>query len=489
MSFFSKQDFDFLKKNSNINNRVINTALKLSNKFKAINRDLSNNDIIENLKQISINPTSYLNYDSYFCELAQLIKEEEIYGMCYELRDNPLDFKSFINKDEIEESAYLQMQNAMRLPITLKGALMPDVHTGYGLPIGGVLATTPNTIIPYAVGVDIACRMRLTVLPIQTNEKEFEKMTPFLKDILIKNTLFGTGGKFDSPVEHEIFDREIWSGYELLMRLFNTARCQLGTSGTGNHFVEFGIFNFCDEIDFIAILSHSGSRALGANIANYYSDLAKKINKLPKEVEHLAWLDLETETGMEYFELMNFAGDYAKACHDTIHNKIIKDIEGFNYLTGGHYIYENHHNFAWLETLTNGEQAMVHRKGATPSKQYEMGVIPGNCVDKAFLVRGKGNNDAINSCSHGAGRAMSRGKSFETVTKKQFKDKLIEKGVTMIGGDLDEAPQSYKDIYKVIEYQKELVDIIGVFTPKIVRMAEPEIKSWRKNKVTDILGE
>ncbi|MNQ90781.1 RNA-splicing ligase RtcB [compost metagenome] len=214
------------------------------------------------------------------------------------------------------------------------------------------------------------------------------------------------------------------------------------------------------------MLTHSGSRGLGATIADHYTKLAKGICKLPKEAANLAYLDLNTAEGQEYWIAMNLAGDYASACHEVIHKRLTRAI-GAKVLAK----VENHHNFAWKE-LINGEEVIVHRKGATPAGKGVMGIIPGSMTAPGFLVRGKGELSSINSASHGAGRQMSRTKAIQSITKSDMKAILKDHNVTLIGAGLDEAPMAYKDIHKVMAAQTELVDVVAKFEPKMVRMAD-----------------
>ena len=248
---------------------------------------------------------------------------------------------------------------------------------------------------------------------------------------------------------------------------------QLGTSGGGNHFVEFGYLDF-EQADeklripkgrYLALLTHSGSRGFGATIAGHYTQLAKKMCKLPYEAQNLAYLDLNSEAGQGYWLAMNLAGDYASACHEVIHNKIAQAI-GAQVLAK----VENHHNFAWKEQL-NGEEVIVHRKGATPAGKDVMGIIPGSMTAPGFLVRGKGEQGAINSASHGAGRQMSRTQAIKTITNEEMSTVLSDAGVVLLGAGLDEAPMAYKDIHTVMAAQTDLVDVVAKFTPKMVRMA------------------
>ena len=216
---------------------------------------------------------------------------------------------------------------------------------------------------------------------------------------------------------------------------------------------------------YLALLSHSGSRGVGFKIANRYSKIAKaKHPKLHKSVADLAWLDLTSEEGEEYWISMNLAGRFASANHAVIHDKVAEAL-GEDVLAK----VENHHNFAWKEE-TGGKEAIVHRKGATPAGPGVMGVIPGSMGDPGYVVRGRGNEDSINSASHGAGRLMSRTAAFKSIPEERWRSYLADKGVTLIGGSVDEAPQAYKDIGAVVGLQGDLVDLVGRFTPKIVRM-------------------
>jgi len=376
-------------------------------------------------------------------------------------------------KEFIDAAALEQMQNASDLPISIQGALMPDAHVGYGLPIGGVLATEASKIIPYAVGVDIACRVKLSVFPISAHELEKHKKH-FIK-LLENNTHFGIGGKSREKIDSSLFDRKIWSEIPILKKMQSRAMDQLGTSGSGNHFVEFGIVKFKESLhedidinkNYLGLLSHSGSRGLGANIANHYSKIAMQESNLPKNLRHLAWLDINTEIGQEYWLAMNLAGDYASENHREIHDKMIRDINSNPILQ-----VENHHNFAWKEELEDGEKVMVHRKGATPAGKGVLGFIPGTMSDPGYLVRGLGNKASINSAAHGAGRVLSRRKAKSSLDKKNWYKRLKDEGVHLLSAGLDEAPMAYKNIDKVMNAQKDLVEIVARFDPKIVKMAD-----------------
>lgn len=215
----------------------------------------------------------------------------------------------------------------------------------------------------------------------------------------------------------------------------------------------------------LGILSHSGSRGFGAEVAKAYTEIAMKQLKIHKGMQHMAWLDLNSQEGSEYWALMNLAGDYAKACHDMIHSSISKAL-GLTQLLK----IENHHNFAWKEVLEDGEQYVVHRKGATPASKGTFGIIPASMSQPGFIVKGLGATDSMNSASHGAGRKLSRSRAKNTITVSELNKHLKQKNITLIGGCVDEAPFVYKDLNKVMMSQKKLVDIEGKFFPKIVRM-------------------
>jgi len=433
--------------------------------------DLSTKEIKALLKTVKDNPENFLN-DQIMKTLATEIIEENKIEPGISLMQNAPPYTLY-GAEHIEQGARKQMNIAMRLPVTVAGALMPDAHQGYGLPIGGVLATR-NAIIPYGVGVDIGCRMALSIFDI--TETHFHENEAKFKRELIAHTKFGAGHGFHGQYksDHEVLSRDEFNLTPFIKSLHDKAYSQLGSSGGGNHFAEWGIIEFekTDEVlnidkgSYLALLTHSGSRGLGATLAGYYTKLAKENCKLPAEAANLAYLDLNSEAGQEYWLAMNLAGDYASACHEVIHDKLSKAI-GAEVLAK----VENHHNFAWKETW-NGEEVVVHRKGATPAGKGIMGIIPGSMTAPGYLVRGKGISDSINSASHGAGRQMSRSKAIKSITKDEMRTVLRDHNVTLIGAGLDEAPMAYKDINLVMEAQKDLIDIVAKFTPKMVRMAE-----------------
>ncbi|GAB3794202.1 RtcB family protein [Spirosoma humi] len=415
-----------------------------------------------------------------------LVNQEKQPEIEFGLRTDPLPYAVF-GREQIEEGALTQMQTAASLPISVAGALMPDAHQGYGLPIGGVLATDEHTVIPYAVGVDIACRMCLSVFDLPP---AFLAREPhLLKKSLVEETKFGMGGETRKKIDESVMDLPDWQATKVIRDLKDKAYRQLGSSGTGNHFVEWGIIAVPETetpaepsglnlppSEYLALLSHSGSRGFGAAIANTYSKLAMQKTRLPKQAAHLAWLDLNTEEGQAYWIGMSLAGDYASANHHEIHNKLARAI-GQKPLV----MVENHHNFAWKEQLADGRHVIVHRKGATPAGAGVLGIIPGSMTQPGFVVQGRGNAESINSASHGAGRLMSRSQAFNTLTRSQWNKSLQAAGVQLVGGDLDEAPMVYKNIDTVINAQRDLVSVLATFTPKIVRMADANRKEGRED--------
>ena len=444
-------------------NKSITIAMELMLKYY---KRETKERVLKLLKEVLDNP-EHFKQDGTFGKIAEALTEAKKTEF-RKLNATRAPFTIF-GENDIENAAKDQLYTALKLPISKAGALMPDGHFGYGLPIGGVLATE-NAVIPYGVGVDIGCRMCLSLYDINPSYIEGHKER--YVNILENQTRFGMNEVHKSPNDHAIFERSEFRDIPFVKRLKDKAYKQLGSSGGGNHFVEFGIVEVLanDEVlnvppgKYVAVLSHSGSRGLGANIAKNYTYLAAKQTPLPKEAQHLAWLDLNTHDGQEYWLAMNLAGDYASACHHDIHKRIAKAL-GERPLA----MVENHHNFAWKEMI-NGEELIVHRKGATPAQENVLGIIPGSMTAPGFIVKGKGNPLSLSSASHGAGRVLSRAEAKRTLTRSDLNRVLKDHGVTLIGAGLDEAPMAYKDINKVMAQQTELIDVLGTFTPKIVRM-------------------
>ncbi len=403
--------------------------------------------------------------DEVYGELAGYLAEAQ---QAPPVRESPVPYRRW--GEGIEPTAIGQMESACRLPVSVRGALMPDAHQGYGLPIGGVLAVR-DAVIPYAVGMDIACRMKMTVLdlPVEALKRDEKR----LEAALVRETDFGIGASFARRREHPVMDED-WSVSPVTIRHKDRAWAQLGTSGSGNHFVEYGVLTVESEAGalglapgtYLAILSHSGSRGTGGEVARYYSDLAMRLHRdLPRELLHLAWLSLESQEGREYWAAMELMGRYAAANHELIHRHMARAL-GVNVLLD----IENHHNFAWREEHY-GEGVVVHRKGATPAGEDAIGIIPGSMATPAFVVRGKGEPESLNSASHGAGRKMSRTEAKRRFRQHDLDAFLAERGVKLLSAGIDEAPMAYKKIEEVMAAQTDLVEPLARFEPKLVRMA------------------
>jgi tRNA-splicing ligase RtcB (3'-phosphate/5'-hydroxy nucleic acid ligase) len=385
-------------------------------------------------------------------------------------RPDPVKYRQW--GQGLEHEAVMQMEKACLLPVAVAGALMPDAHVGYGLPIGGVLATD-NAVIPYAVGVDIACRMKMTVLdlPVRDLEQKQDRLTRAIE----AETRFGVGASFQHRRQHEVLDAD-WRVSPVTQQYKDRAWSQLGTSGSGNHFVEFGLFTAHGPVQglapgtYVALLSHSGSRGTGAAVCDHYSRLAfAQFKDLPAELKRLAWLSLDSHEGREYWAAMQLMGRYAAANHALIHRHIAENL-GAQVLLD----LENHHNFAWKERHLIGgveRELIVHRKGATPAGRGVLGIIPGSMASPGFVVSGKGNGESLNSAAHGAGRAMSRKAANARFNWKDVNHFLKQAQVTLISAGLDEVPMAYKNIREVMAAQQDLVTVLGQFDPRLVKMA------------------
>lgn len=369
---------------------------------------------------------------------------------------------------DLDDQAIQQMEDGCSLPIAVRGALMPDAHVGYGLPIGGVLAVR-NAVIPYGVGMDIACRVKMSVFAVTPDLIETQAQD--LMRALDHETRFGVGAKFTNPKDHPVM-HEDWSISPVTERMRNTAAIQLGTSGSGNHFVEWGILDIPGLVDgldqgrYLALLSHSGSRGTGGEVAKYYSSLAKRLRpELPRNLAHLAWFELSSPEGQEYWAAMELMGRYSQANHALIHQAIAKHL-GLTPI----WSVENHHNFAWKE-VHYGQEVVVHRKGATPAGTKMLGIIPGTMIHPAYVVEGLGNPLSLCSAAHGAGRSMSRQQAKKRFRRKDLHDLLRKHKVVLLSAGVDEIPMAYKDIDQVMAAQADLVQVRGRFQPRIVKMA------------------
>ena len=455
---------------------LIGQALALVSTLTASGLDES--AVLAALARIHDDPQSITAGEAGY-DLAQALVAHRHVPPAPEVRAEPLAAPVW-GRELIDAKAIGQMNDAMRLPVTVAGALMPDAHVGYGIPIGGVVALE-NAVAPYMVGVDIACRMMLSVYPAGALAYlDEEPRRQRLRTAMREESRFGIGARFKPGARrsHAVLDDPDWDETTLLKSLHDKAYAQLGTSGTGNHFVDAGRIEVgargaaalgMEPGTYFALLTHSGSRGVGATIADRYSKLARTETPLPRELQALAWLGLDSELGQEYWTSMNLAGRFASACHHTLHEALGAAL-GLQPLA----TVENHHNFAWKEThVIDGapREVVVHRKGATPAGEGVLGVIPGSQGHPSYVVRGLGSADSLHSASHGAGRQMSRTQAIRTIPRDERDEWLAEQGVELLAGGMDEAPQAYKNIDEVLALQQDLAEPVAAFHPAVVLMA------------------
>jgi len=382
---------------------------------------------------------------------------------------------------DLEEGALEQAKNLANLPFVFKHiAIMPDSHQGYGMPIGGVLATK-GVVIPNAVGVDIGCGM----CAVKTSLTDIDTET--LKKIMseIRKQIPVGFNKHKEMQDKNLMPKDLTSvnfleEYPICCKEFERARKSLSTLGGGNHFIEI---QKCSD-GHIWIMIHSGSRNLGLQVAKHYNDLAKELNKkwysAVDEKVDLAFLPLDSEEGKAYLREMEYCVDYAfanrKLMMDRITN-IFKEKFGmpvigkkFEINIEFDEIINIAHNYASLENHF-GENVMVHRKGATLARKDTIGIIPGSQGTSSYIVKGKGNEQSFMSCSHGAGRKMGRKQAIKTLDLDEEVKKLEDKGIIhSIRGkqSLDEAPSAYKDIEEVMKNQEDLIEILVELKPLAV---------------------
>ena len=413
--------------------------------------------------------------------------------------------KCWIDIDDIEESALEQINNVLNLPFIHKHvALMPDVHRGFGCVIGSVVATK-GVIIPSMIGVDIGCGMcavktslKVFDIPVDTIKAimgDIRKVIPvgFKKHQEMQDEEYMPyGGMHSNDMYDGINCADFKADYPIVHQEYNNARKSISSLGGGNHFVELQR----DTDDYLWIMIHSGSRNLGYKVAKYYNDLAKDLNakwysSVPKKYE-LAFLPMGTQEAADYINEMNYCVEFALANRSLMMERIkeiiatqlgriawtsdfeippnVDDKESMAY--GGHTVtFESMiniaHNYARLENHF-GKNVWVHRKGATSAKEGEIGIIPGSQGTKSYIVRGLGNKESFESCSHGAGRLMGRvvaKKILDLAEQIAILDKQgIVHNIRNIS-DLDEAPGAYKDIDVVMKNQEDLVEIVTELTP------------------------
>ncbi|RLF56231.1 MAG: RtcB family protein [Thermoplasmata archaeon] len=367
---------------------------------------------------------------------------------------------SLIPIHELEQTAQQQIYEALALDFLIKLAVMPDCHTGYTLPIGGV-ALLDNVISPEYVGYDIGCGMCYIATKIKAKEffkQESEKIKLF--EHIYKTIPVGFNSRKNGYVYYDF--QSASRDKELQKKVDNKLNVQLGTLGGGNHFIEIGENNK----GYLTITVHSGSRNIGHSIASYYMKLSKKIDiDLPKGFFHL-----NSESGQQYLKDMNFALEYAIDNRKLMISEILL-LLGYNeheisILVHDHMINENHNHAEVKGTH------VLHRKGATPAEKGQIGIIPGNMKTGVYVTEGLGNEKYLNSASHGAGRTMSRKKAKSTIDMKLFKNQMKGIVAKVDQSTIDEAPDAYKNVYEVIKKQNGIVI-------NIIDHAKPLIKIKR----------
>lgn len=359
--------------------------------------------------------------------------------------------------EDIEEGAMAQARNLANLPFAYRWiAVMPDAHVGYGMPIGGVMATD-QVIVPNAVGVDIGCGM----VAARTDLREIS--TEAIKDIMGR-----ARNRIPLGFNHHPEAQE-WLGFDeapdlpVIQRELTSARKQLGTLGGGNHFIELQM----GSDGFVWAMIHSGSRNFGLKAATEYHKIAQRLCEdwhadIPDK--DLAFLPIEEKEGHDYYTAMNYCLDFARESRRLMMNRLLEVIWD---RTNGQEeeVLNVHHNYAAFEDHF-GKTVLVHRKGATRAGIGERGIVPGSMGAHSYIVRGLGNPESFLSCSHGAGRRMGRKEAKRTLVLADEQAKMagIVHGLRSIG-DLDEAPGAYKDVEAVMAQQRDLVEIEVMLTP------------------------
>jgi len=364
--------------------------------------------------------------------------------------------------ENIEDGAMAQIINLANLPFAYKWiAIMPDVHQGYGMPIGGVMATL-GVVVPNAVGVDIGCGM----CAVKTSLTDLDKDT--LKQIMgeIRKVIPLGFDHHKKDQDWELMPPKSFRELPIVDRESNSAIKQLGTLGGGNHFIEI---QKGDDGN-IWIMIHSGSRNLGFTVANYYNKLAVKLNQkwfsVVDKKQELAFLPIETEEAKAYLREMNYCVEFALANRKLMMDRIIEIISRMFHCNFDEMI-NIAHNYATFENHF-GKNVLVHRKGATLARKGTIGIIPGSQGTKSYIVEGLGNKDSFESCSHGAGRKMGRGQAQRDLNLEEEIKKLDDQNIfhgIRHQNDLDEASGAYKPIDKVMKQQEDLVKILVELSP------------------------
>ncbi|MBN2807907.1 MAG: RtcB family protein [Deltaproteobacteria bacterium] len=372
--------------------------------------------------------------------------------------------------DDIEPEALAQAQNLANLPFLFSHvAVMPDAHLGYGMPIGGVMATE-NVVIPNAVGVDIGCGMCAvktslhTIATTQLQEilQEIRKMVP----VGFRHHLRRQDPALMPTPPPGLRLKEL----PVVSREYANAQTQLGTLGGGNHFIE--IQKGSD--DFIWLMLHSGSRNLGFKVANHYNRLAIDLNRrqgsaIPTKWQ-LAFLDIKSPSGRIYLAEMHYCIEFAHANRLLMMARIKEALSTVCPAVTFAETINIAHNYAALEKHF-GKEVIVHRKGATRAQSGEIGIVPGSQGSPSYIVKGKGNPESFLSCAHGAGRLMGRKQAQRQLDLKYEQKRLEDQGIIHSlhhNKDLDEAAGAYKNIDQVLDNQQDLVEVLVELKPLAV---------------------
>jgi tRNA-splicing ligase RtcB len=365
--------------------------------------------------------------------------------------------------------AMIQAKNLADLPFAFKHiCLMPDTHEGYGMPIGGVLATD-GVIIPNAVGVDIGCGMcavKTNIYATNASAEQWKKIINGIRELVPMG--------FNHHMERQ--DESLMpEGYKIdelhvIRNQYVAATKQIGTLGGGNHFIEIQK----DTDGFMWIMLHSGSRNLGKQVADYYNTKARKLNELwysnVNPSVDLAFLPFKTVEAHDYYKEMHYCVEFAFGNRRLMVKRVLEVLSTIFTEVAYEPMINIAHNYAAWEEHFN-QRVVIHRKGATSAKSGETGIIPGSQGTKSYIVEGLGNIDSFMSCSHGAGRIMGRKQAIQTLNLEEEQRKLDEQGIihsVRTKQDLEEASSAYKDITKVMHYQSDLVKIKMELSPLAV---------------------
>ena len=371
--------------------------------------------------------------------------------------------------DSIDDKTLEQVVNLANLPFAFKHiSLMPDAHSGYGMPIGGVLATD-GVIIPNAVGVDIGCGMCAVKTNLRVSKISKNKLMKIVDEVRKR---IPVGFEHHKTTQDESLIPQNYNINELYVieRQYKAALKQIGTLGGGNHFIEIQK----DTEGFIWIMIHSGSRNLGKQVADFYNKKAKQLNALwyssVSASTDLAFLPFKAKEAHQYYNEMNYCVDFAFANRKLMMERVEEIFtETFPKIQFDEIINKAHNYAAWENHF--GKNVVVHRKGATLAREGEIGIIPGSQGSNSYIVEGLGNLDSFTSCSHGAGRAMGRKEAIRSLNLEEEQRKLDDMGVIHAVNsqrDLEEAPSAYKNITEVMANQQDLVKIRVELSPLAV---------------------